>query len=36
MYGALQQQLQNELAAIDEAGLFKHELIITTAQLQKL
>ncbi len=32
MYGALQQQLQNELAAIDEAGLFKHERIITTAQ----
>ncbi len=32
MYGTLQQKLQNELTAIEEAGLFKHERILTTAQ----
>lgn len=32
MYGKLQGHLQNELAAIQEAGLFKRERIITTPQ----
>ncbi len=32
MYGALQQHLQNELKSIEEAGLFKKERIITSAQ----
>lgn len=32
MYGALQQHLQTELASIEEAGLFKKERIITSAQ----
>jgi glycine C-acetyltransferase len=32
MYGKLQQQLQDELKAIDEAGLYKRERIITTPQ----
>lgn len=32
MYGALQQHLQSELASIEEAGLFKKERIITSAQ----
>lgn len=32
MYGNLQQQLQAELRAIEEAGLFKKERIITTPQ----
>lgn len=32
MYGKLQQHLQNELQAIDEAGLYKRERVITSAQ----
>ena len=32
MYGKIKEHLQNELAAIEEAGLFKKERIITTAQ----
>lgn len=32
MYGHLQQYLQNELKNIEEAGLYKHERIITTPQ----
>jgi glycine C-acetyltransferase len=32
MYGNLESQLQKELAAIDEAGLYKRERIITTPQ----
>jgi glycine C-acetyltransferase len=32
MYGAIQQFLQNELAAIEEAGLYKRERIITGPQ----
>lgn len=32
MYGKLQQQLRDELKAIDEAGLYKKERIITTPQ----
>ncbi len=32
MYGKLQQQLQDELKAIEEAGLYKRERIITTPQ----
>lgn len=32
MYGEFQQFLQNELKAIEEAGLFKRERVITTAQ----
>ena len=32
MYGSLQKELQVELAAIEEAGLFKRERIITSAQ----
>jgi len=32
MYGKLQQHLQAELKSIEEAGLFKRERIITTAQ----
>lgn len=32
MYGKIKDHLQKELAAIEEAGLFKHERIITTAQ----
>ena len=32
MYGQLQQQLQDELRNIDEAGLYKKERIITSAQ----
>lgn len=32
MYGKLQKQLQDELAAIKEAGLYKSERIITTPQ----
>ncbi len=32
MYGAIQEYLQAELAAIDAAGLYKHEVAITTAQ----
>ena len=32
MYGKLQQHLQDELKAIDEAGLYKRERIITTPQ----
>jgi len=32
MYGKLKQHLQNELKAIDEAGLYKRERIITTPQ----
>ena len=32
MYGTLQQKLQNEIAAIEESGLFKHERILVTAQ----
>lgn len=32
MYGKLQQQLKDELKAIDEAGLYKRERIITTPQ----
>jgi glycine C-acetyltransferase len=32
MYGGLQQHLSNELKAIDEAGLFKRERIITSDQ----
>jgi glycine C-acetyltransferase len=32
MYGGLQQHLSNELKAIEEAGLFKRERIITSAQ----
>ncbi|MGL4599403.1 MAG: aminotransferase class I/II-fold pyridoxal phosphate-dependent enzyme, partial [Bacteroidia bacterium] len=32
MYGKFQEHLQNELRAIDEAGLFKRERVITTAQ----
>lgn len=31
MYGKLQQQLQDELKAIDEAGLYKRERIITSS-----
>ena len=30
MYGKLQQQLQDELKSIEEAGLYKKERIITT------
>lgn len=32
MYGKLQEQLQKELSAIEEAGLYKKERIITTPQ----
>ena len=32
MYGKFQQHLQNELAAIEEAGLYKHERNICSAQ----
>ncbi|MBL7939897.1 MAG: glycine C-acetyltransferase [Flavobacteriales bacterium] len=32
MYGSLQQHLKNELATIEEAGLFKRERIITSEQ----
>lgn len=32
MYGKIKDHLQKELAAIEEAGLFKNERIITTAQ----
>jgi glycine C-acetyltransferase len=32
MYGAIQQHLQNELADIKEAGLYKKERIITSPQ----
>jgi len=32
MYGSLKDHLQNELASIEEAGLFKRERIITTPQ----
>ncbi|MEE4109108.1 MAG: glycine C-acetyltransferase [Halieaceae bacterium] len=32
MYGRFQEHLQAELAAIDAAGLYKHEVEITTAQ----
>lgn len=32
MYGKIKEHLQKELAAIEEAGLFKNERIITTAQ----
>ena len=32
MYGKMQQHLQNELKAIEEAGLFKNERIIVTPQ----
>jgi len=32
MYGQFQEHLQAELAAIDDAGLYKHEVEITTAQ----
>ena len=32
MYGNIQEHLQNELAAIDAAGLYKREVAITTAQ----
>ncbi len=32
MYGKFQEHLQNELRTIDEAGLFKRERVITTAQ----
>jgi glycine C-acetyltransferase len=32
MYGEFQQFLQNELKAIEEAGLYKRERVITTAQ----
>lgn len=32
MYGKIQQHLQNELADIEEAGLFKKERIITSSQ----
>lgn len=32
MYGKFQEHLQNELKAIDEAGLFKRERVITTPQ----
>ncbi|MBX7206259.1 MAG: glycine C-acetyltransferase [Bacteroidia bacterium] len=32
MYGAFQQHLQKELTAIDEAGMYKRERIITTPQ----
>jgi glycine C-acetyltransferase len=32
MYGKLQQHLQNELKAIDEAGLYKRERVITSPQ----
>ncbi|TCN66440.1 glycine C-acetyltransferase [Acetobacteroides hydrogenigenes] len=32
MYGKIQQHLQNELAAIEEAGLYKKERIITSPQ----
>jgi glycine C-acetyltransferase len=32
MYGAFQQHLQKELAAIEEAGMYKRERIITTPQ----
>ncbi|MFT5183846.1 MAG: glycine C-acetyltransferase [Flavobacteriales bacterium] len=32
MYGKIKEQLQNELREIEEAGLFKKERIITTAQ----
>ena len=32
MYGKIKDHLQKELAAIKEAGLFKNERIITTAQ----
>ncbi len=36
MYGKMQQYLQNELAAIKEAGLYKNERIITSAQQAKI
>ena len=32
MLGKFQQQIQDELATIKEAGLFKKERVITTAQ----
>ena len=32
MYGKLQGQLQEELASIEEAGLYKRERIITSPQ----
>ena len=32
MYGKLQQHLQNELATINDAGLFKRERVITSEQ----
>ena len=32
MYGKMKQYLQDELAAIKEAGLYKNERIITSAQ----
>ena len=32
MYGGLQQHLRNELKAIDDAGLFKRERVITSEQ----
>ena len=32
MYGHIKEHLRNELASIDAAGLYKHEVEITTAQ----
>ncbi|MCB0794818.1 MAG: glycine C-acetyltransferase [Flavobacteriales bacterium] len=32
MYGSIKEQLLNELKAIEEAGLFKHERVITSQQ----
>ena len=32
MYGKIQEHLQQELAGIKEAGLYKNERIITTPQ----
>lgn len=32
MYGSIQQHLQKELQEIEEAGLYKKERIITSAQ----
>ena len=36
MYGKLQKDLQDELKAIEEAGLYKKERIITCYKLNKI
>ena len=36
MYGKFQQYLQNELAAIDEAGLYKRERNIASQQFAEI